>query len=139
MIGDLLKGIIGPIIGPLLDRIPNKNERDRAQEDIERKMLTALTSLVTGQLAINTKEAEHGSIFVAGWRPAIGWTCGFALAWSFIFEPIGSWVAFMFGVTMEGVPKIELGPLMSILLGMLGLGGLRTYEKSIGVARKKVG
>jgi len=131
MFGDLLKGIIGPILGPLLDRIPNKSERARAQEEIEQKMLTAMTSLVQGQLAINAKEAEHGSIFVAGWRPGIGWICGIALGWNYILQPLLSWGFFMYGADLEGMPKLDTGELTTILLGMLGLGGLRTYEKKV--------
>ncbi len=138
MLGSLIKVALGPILDGVLKLIPDKNARAKAKEQFEGQVLIALTGLVQGQLRVNEREAAHGSIFVAGWRPAVGWICGFALAWSFILEPIGSWAAFMFGVKMDGVPKIELGPLMSILLGMLGLGGLRTYEKRIGVARKEL-
>ena len=91
-----------------------------------------------GQLEINKKEAEHSSLFVAGWRPGIGWICGFALGWNYIIQPIGSWVAFISGADLEGMPKLDTGELTTILLGMLGLGGLRTYEKRIGVARKNI-
>ncbi len=135
---NLLKIAIGPILDGILQVIPDKKARAEAKEEFEGTLLNALTSLVEGQLRINEREAAHGSIFVAGWRPAIGWICGFALAWNFIFEPMGNWVAFMSGLKLDGVPKIELGPLLSILLGMLGLGGLRTYEKRTGVARREI-
>lgn len=135
MLGDLLKNMIGPIIGPLIDRIPDPNERARAKEKIEAEMLAAMTSLVQGQLEINKAEAQHGSIFVAGWRPGIGWICGAALAWNFIVQPIISWIAFLNGTDLGGVPTLDTGELTTILLGMLGLGGLRTYEKRLGVAR----
>ena len=98
-----------------------------------------MTSLVQGQLAINQKEAEHGSIFVAGWRPAIGWICGSALGWNYIVQPILTWVAFLSGVDMADVPRLDTAELTTILLGMLGLGGLRTYEKRLGVARTGTG
>ena len=136
MIAGLLKTLIGPILKPLIDRIPDKNERARAQEAIEVQMLDAMSGLVEGQLRINEQEAKHSSIFVAGWRPAIGWICGIALGWNFILQPIASWVAFMAGMDLADMPKLEVGDLMTILLGMLGLGGLRTYEKKLGVARK---
>jgi hypothetical protein len=138
MLGDLLKGVIGPVVDGFLKFIPDKNARAEAKEQMESQMLVAMTSLVDGQLKINMKEAEHGRIFVAGWRPAIGWICGSALAWSFVLQPFVSWIAFLFGVKLEGMPELELGPLLSILMGMLGLGGLRTYEKTLGVARKSV-
>ena len=136
MIAGLLKTLIRPILKPLIDRIPDKNERARAQEAIEVQMLDAMSGLVEGQLRINEQEAKHSSIFVAGWRPAIGWICGIALGWNFILQPIASWVAFMAGMDLADMPKLEVGDLMTILLGMLGLGGLRTYEKKLGVARK---
>jgi len=134
----LIKAMIGPIIGPLIDRIPNQNERERAKEQIEQQMMTAMTSLVQGQLAINQKEAEHASIFVAGWRPAIGWICGAGLAWNFIIQPLISWGAFLVpgAPDLSGAPQLDVGELMTLLMGMLGLGGLRTYEKRLGVARK---
>lgn len=138
MLGDLIKGALGPIMDGVLRFIPDKNKRAEAQEQFEQQILVALTGIVQGQLAINAKEAEHGSIFVAGWRPFIGWTCGFALAWSFILQPFLDWAIFAFGIDIAGSPKIELGPLLSILMGMLGLGGLRTYEKRLGVARTGV-
>ena len=138
MIGDLIKSMIGPIIGPLIDRIPDPNERARAKESVEAQMLSAMTSLVQGQLQINMKEAEHGSVFVAGWRPAIGWICGIALGWNYILQPVISWVAFIGGLDLVAAPQLDTAELTTILLGMLGLGGLRTYEKRLGVARTGV-
>jgi len=135
MIGDLIKSVIGPIISPLIDRIPDPNERARAKEKVESDMLNAITSLVQGQLEINKAEAQHGSIFVAGWRPGIGWICGIALGWNFVIQPIISWAAFAYGADLEGMPTLDTSELTTILLGMLGLGGLRTFEKRLGVAR----
>lgn len=134
----LLKTMIGPIISPLIKLIPDKNERARAQENIEQQMLMAMTGLVEGQLAINVKEAEHGSIFVAGWRPWIGWVCGIALAWNYILQPIITWGVFIAGVDIGEAPHLDVAGLMPLMMGMLGLGGLRTYEKRLGVARKSV-
>lgn len=138
MLGNLLKGVIGPIVDGFLKFIPDKNARAEAKEQMESQMLIGLTGLVQGQLAINVKEAEHGSIFVAGWRPFIGWVCGTALVWNFIVRPIATWAAFLNGVDLDGMPELNSAELQSILLGMLGLGGLRTYEKRLGVARTKM-
>lgn len=138
MLGDLIKGALGPIMDGVLRFIPDKNERARAKEQFESQMLVAMTNLVQGQLEINKQEAQHSSIFVAGWRPGIGWICGAALGWNFIIQPIGSWAAFISGVDLAGMPTLDTGELTTILLGMLGLGGLRTYEKRLGVARSTV-
>lgn len=138
MLSDLIKSLVGPIIGPLIDRIPDPNERARAKEQVEAQMLAAMTSLVQGQLAINEKQATHGSIFVAGARPAIMWICGVALGWNYILQPILNWMVFISGVDITAAPALDTGELTTILLGMLGLGGLRTYEKRLGVARSDI-
>ena len=137
-IQDAIAGVIGPIVDGFLKFIPDKNERARAKEAFESQMLNALTGLVQGQLEINKQEAAHGSIFVAGWRPGIGWICGAALGWNFLVQPIASWAAFLGGIDLAGMPTLDTGELTTILLGMLGLGGLRTYEKRLGVARKEI-
>src|SRR6056300_230706 len=129
MLGNLIKGALGPILDGVLKLIPDKNARAEAKEQFESQMLVAMTNLVQGQLAINQKEAEHGSIFVAGWRPAIGWICGSALGWNYIIQPIITWAAFVSGLDMADAPRLDTAELTTILLGMLGLGGLRTYEK----------
>lgn len=139
MLGELIKALLGPILGPLVDRIPDPNERARAREQVEQQMLTALTALVQGQLEINKAEAQHSNPFVAGWRPFIGWVCGTALAWNFVLYPITQWLAFLYEVDLTGMPQLEAAELMTVLLGMLGLGGMRTYEKKIGVARSSLG
>ena len=138
MLGGLLKATLGPILDGVLKLIPDKNARAVAKEQFEGQMLGAMTGLVAGQLRINEQEAKHGSIFVAGWRPAIGWICGGGIAWNFILQPLISWVAFIFGVDITDAPVLDVGPLMILLGGMLGLGGLRTYEKRLGVARKEL-
>ena len=140
MLGDLLKGALGPILDGVLRFIPDKNKRAEAKEQFEMQMLAAMTSLVQGQLAINQKEAEHGSIFVAGWRPFIGWICGVALGYNFIIQPLLLYVAWAIpdGAVLADAPQLDTGELMTVLLGMLGLGGLRTYEKRLGVARTGV-
>ena len=138
MIRNAIAGVIGPIVDGFLKFIPDKNERARAKEALESQMLAAMTGLVEGQLVINKQEASHGSIFVAGWRPAIGWICGSALGWNYIVQPIISWGAFIYGADLVDAPRLETGELTTILLGMLGLGGLRTYEKRLGIARKEI-
>ncbi len=134
----LIKTALGPILEGVLMLIPDKNARAAAKEQFESQILNAMVGLVQGQLAINQKEAEHGSLFVAGWRPAIGWICGSALGWNYIVQPIMSWAIFISGGDLADAPRLDTAELTTILLGMLGLGGLRTYEKRLGVARTGV-
>lgn len=139
MLGDLLKGAIGPIVDGFLKFIPDKNAREEAKEQLESQMLNALTGLIQGQLEINKAEAQHKSLFVAGWRPGIGWICGIALGWNFILQPIMAWGFFVYGLDIADAPVLDTGELTTILLGMLGLGGLRTYEKRLGVSSDNLG
>lgn len=139
MLGDLIKGALGPIMDGILRFIPDKNERARAKEQFESQMLVAMTSLVQGQLEINKQEAQHKSLFVAGWRPGVGWICALALGWNFILQPIMAWAFVITGYSIADAPMLETGELTTILLGMLGLGGLRTYEKRLGVASENMG
>jgi len=138
VLGDLIKGALGPIMDGVLRFIPDKNERARAKEQMEGQMLAAMTSLVQGQLQINMKEAEHKSVFVAGARPFLLWVCGAAYAWTFVLQPLGTWGVLVAGVEVPALPTLDLGPLSTLTLGMLGLGGLRTYEKRLGVANQGI-
>ena len=117
--------LAGTIIGKIW---PDKTEQEKQQ-------LAAAVSLVQGQLAINAAEASNPSVFVSGWRPAIGWICGAACAWNWIGLPIAKLGLALYGHPIELNPA-DIGEMMPILLGMLGLGGLRTMEKVNGVAAK---
>lgn len=114
----------------IIDRvIPDKNAARIAKETLARMEQQGELSIIAGQLEINKIEAAHKSIFVAGWRPAVGWICAFALAYHFICAPI-------LDIWLE-IPVIEVEGLYPILMGMLGLGGMRSFEKMKGVAREK--
>ena len=87
------------------------------------------------QNAVNAIEARHRSIFVAGWRPFIGWVCGFALCYEFILNPIINWIVTLAMTTPVFPPVLDTSQLYTVLLGMLGLGGLRSYEKMKGISK----
>ena len=131
-----------PLIEKLVDRIPDPNKRAEAKEEIERMLVQAATDGMKGQMEVNAQEAQHHSVFVAGWRPFIGWTCGVAFAYSFVVQPLGVLLASVAAQATDWtfdpnqLPSLDMGPLMTVLMGMLGLGTLRTYEKLKGVARK---
>ena len=105
---------------------PDKTEQERAQ-------LAAAVSIVQGQLEVNKAEAGSSSRFTSGWRPAIGWVCAAALACQYIGRPMLQWGGIVFGHPLPELPGID-DNLWQLMLGMLGLGGLRTYEKARGVA-----
>ena len=81
------------------------------------------------------KLAQHRSLFVAGWRPFLGWCLSFALAWHFIFAPFIIFVCAFAGMEIPDLPYFDMESLMTVLLGMLGLGGLRTFEKKSGLTK----
>lgn len=134
----ILQPIIGPVINRILDLIPNTNERARAKEDFERALLDATIEAQNAQAEINKIEAGHKSLFVAGWRPFIGWVCGVGVLWSFLLEPFLRWVAVVWAVKeLSTLPSLDTGPLFSLVTALLGMGTLRTFEKIKGVSRDK--
>lgn len=87
--------------------------------------------LIELQTKINEAEAQHRSVFVAGWRPFIGWVCGIALAYNFVLRDL-----IIFVVGEDAVPPaLQMDHLMTVLMGMLGLGAFRTYEKIKNVSK----
>ena len=135
MIPAILTALV-PALGTLVDRlIPDRAAAERAKADMEAALVKAANDAALAQVEVNKIEAGHGSVFVAGWRPAIGWVCAAALAWAFIVAPIASWGMAVFGLR-ETLPAIGTDNLFELVLAMLGLGGLRTFEKLRGVARQ---
>jgi hypothetical protein len=101
----------------------------------EQQQLAAAVMVVQGQLDINKVEAANPSVFVSGWRPFIGWVCGAACAWNWIGLPVVAMILKAYQVDVV-LSSANLTEMMPILMGMLGLGGLRTIEKINGVASK---
>jgi hypothetical protein len=126
--------VVGSIIDKLVDRIPDPAAREKAKLEAEATLLAASIKEMEGQVQINTEEAKHSSIFVAGWRPAIGWSCALAFAFLYVVGPVVVWVASWYGVTVT-LPQFNSADLMSLTFGMLGIAGFRTFEKVKGVAR----
>jgi|TARA_R110000796_G_C14232722_1_gene396200 hypothetical protein len=125
----MLEQLIGPVSGLLDKFIEDKDKKNALAHEISTMAERHAQELAKGQLEVNKTEAAHKSLFVAGWRPAIGWICGFALAYSTILAPIISiWFT---------VPAVDSSLLTTVLMGMLGLGAMRTVEKTKSVAREK--
>ena len=128
MIGQVIE-VADKVLGKF---IPDKNLKMKLQKE----MTMAFHDANLAQIQLNKQEAAHKNIFVAGWRPFVGWTCGVALAYHFIVSPIVETILIAAGVAVD-LPSFEFSQLSSILMGMLGLGGLRTYEKMKGGSREK--
>jgi hypothetical protein len=121
-------GAISDLAGTVINKIwPDKSEAEKQQ-------LAAAVMVVQGQLDINKVEAASPSVFVSGWRPFIGWVCGVACAWNWVGLKVALFVAAYLGNPLDIQPA-DVAEMMPVLLGMLGLGGLRTVEKLKGVNR----
>lgn len=136
--------IIGDIIGAVKDLASEvivdkdkKNEINLKLQELEDRASQRLHEEMLGQIEVNKVEAAHPSIFVAGWRPAVGWTGAVALGWQFVLSPFVETAARLFGWVGE-MPKVDAELLLTLVLGMLGIGTQRTVEKIKGYDTKRV-
>lgn len=128
------KDIASPItaIGNVLDSLFTSKDEKLTHEEIRMRLMMEPEK---AQVELNKLEAQHRAIFVAGWRPFIGWVCGTALAYNFIIRDILGWLLKIYDSTLVSPPELAMEHLLTVLMGMLGLGGLRTYEKLKGVSK----
>ncbi len=123
--------------GKIIDKIfPDKTQADQAklkmfelQQQGELQALQNEFNLALEQLKINAIESAHPSVFVSGWRPAVGWVCVCAYAYNYVFMPLIVWTAKLFTPDVPTMIMLETGELTTLLFGMLGIGTLRTVEK----------
>jgi len=126
----MIDKLIEPV-SQILDKfIADKDLKLKLQHELNQELHKANMA----QIEVNKVEAQHRTIFVAGWRPFTGWICASALAYHFIIEPI-----LIFALATQNIqltlPTFDMGSLLTVLMGMLGLGGLRTYEKTKGITK----
>ena len=131
----MISALIAPVTGLLDKFIEDKDQKAQLAHDISTMAQRHALELAKGQLEINKAEAQSRNIFVAGWRPFIGWTCGLAMFWHFVGVPITLFFVGWFAVEIPELPQFDMNSLMTVLLGMLGLGGLRTFEKTKGISQ----
>jgi hypothetical protein len=113
----------------VLDRVlPDPAQQAAAKLELMKLQQNGELAQITGQMDINKVEAASSSLFVSGWRPSIGWVCGAGFAVQFVIGPLAEWGAALAGHPVK-FPQMDTGTMMPLLLGMLGLGGLRTAEK----------
>ncbi len=120
--------------GKVIDKLfPDKTQADAAKAKLLEMQATGELQLALGQQAINQAEAQNSSVFVAGWRPAVGWVCVIGLLYTFLLRPLMAWGSGIWVIPVP--PPLDMGDLFTLLAGMLGLGTMRTFEKTKGVAR----
>ena len=124
----MLSQLISPITGLLDKVITDKDQAAKLAHEIATMSERHAQELAKGQLEVNKAEAQTGSLFIGGWRPFVGWICGLGLLYNVI-------IAQILGIWFE-VPEVDVSLLTPVLMGMLGMGAMRSYEKKSGVAKK---
>lgn len=130
----ILDIIAGPILKIVDKIIPDPTAKAQLQVELlklqqssEFKEIDAQLEMARNQTSINVEEAKNASLFVSGWRPFMGWTCGFIFVSNYIGVPLLAWLSPLFDIPAP--PRLDIGEVLPVLLGMLGLGALRTQEK----------
>jgi len=131
----MIEALIAPVTGLLDKFIEDKDQKNKLAHELATMADRHAQELAKGQLEINKAEAQHRSIFVAGWRPFVGWTCGIALAWHFVLAPFVIFASAYSGVVLPDLPQFDMSSLLTVLMGMLGLGGMRSFEKMKGLTK----
>ena len=131
--------LINSLIGPatkLLDKvIEDKDQKAKLAHELATMADKLAHEQQLAQMAINKEEASSGSLFKGGWRPCIGWICGIAFGYHFVLQPVIIFVVALIGIEIPELPEFDMGTLLTVLGGMLGIGGLRTYEKQKGLTK----
>ena len=132
----MIQQLIGPVSGLLDKCIEDKDQKNAIAFQLATMAERHAQELAKAQIAVNQKEAAHKSLFVAGWRPAVGWVCVLGMASNFMVIPLANFALALVESTVV-VPILDLTQMMPVLMGMLGLGAMRTMEKTKGVQRER--
>ena len=130
----MIDKLIGPVTGLLDKFIEDKDQKAKLAHEVATMAQRHAQELAKAQLEVNKAEAQHKSIFVSGWRPAVGWCCVFGMMGNFMVIPFTNFVLALLEIDVS-VPLIDTATMMPVLMGMLGLGAMRTYEKRTGVSK----
>ena len=131
----LLNSLVGPVTGLLDKFIEDKDQKAALAHEIATMSQKHAQELSIAQIEVNKAEASSGSIFKGGWRPAVGWVCAIAFAYHFIIKDLIIFGCSFAGIDVPELPEFDMGTLLTVLGGMLGIGGLRTYEKQKGITK----
>jgi hypothetical protein len=130
----MIDKLIGPVTGLLDKFIADADTKAKLAHEVATMAQNHAQELAKGQMEINAVEAANSNVFVSGWRPFIGWTCGLGMFGNFITIPFSNFVLALLELNIV-IPLVPLETMMPVLMGMLGLGAMRTYEKKSGVSK----
>ena len=131
----MIQALIGPATKLLGKFIEDKDTKNKIAFELSTMAEKHAQQLAMAQIEVNKAEAASGSIFKGGWRPAVGWVCAIAFAYHFILKDLIIFGASFAGAELPELPEFDMGTLLTVLGGMLGIGGLRTYEKQKGLTK----
>ena len=131
----LLNSLIGPATQILDKFVEDKDQKAKLAHELATMADRLAHEQQLAQIAVNKEEAASGSLFKGGWRPFVGWVCGVAFCYHFVLQPIIIFVIAMTGVSIPDLPSFNMNTLLTVLGGLLGIGGLRTYEKQKGLTK----
>ena len=131
----MLQSLIGPVTGLLDKFVEDKDQKAKLAHDLATMADKHAQQIALAQIEVNKAEAASGSLFKGGWRRAVGWVCAIAFAYHFIIKDLIIFGASFAGAELPELPEFDMGTLLTVLGGMLGIGGLRTYEKQKGITK----
>jgi len=131
----MIQALIGPVTGLLDKFIEDKDQKALLAHELATLADRQANEIALAQIEVNKAEAASGSLFKGGWRPFIGWVCGVAFAYHFVLQPLIIFGVSVYGIEIPALPEFEMSTLLTVLGGLLGLGTLRTYEKSKGLSK----
>ena len=131
----LLNSLIGPATQILDKFVEDKDQKAKLAHELATMADKLAHEQNLAQMAINKEEAASGSLFKGGWRPFVGWVCGVAFCYHFIVQPVIIFIIALTGINIPDLPSFNMNTLLTVLGGLLGIGGLRTYEKQKGLTK----
>ena len=131
----MIQALIGPATKLLGKFIEDKDTKNKIAFELSTMAEKHAQQLAMAQIEVNKAEAQSGSIFKGGWRPAVGWICAIAFAYHFIIKDLIMFICGVAGLELPDLPEFDMGTRLAVLGGMLGIGGLRTYEKQKGLTK----
>ncbi len=131
----VITSLVGPVTGLLDKFIEDKDQKAKLAHEIATMGEKHAQEAMLAQLEINKAEAASGSLFKGGWRPFVGWVCAVAFAYHFVIQPLLIFIFSYIGIDPPDLPEFQMNTLLTVLGGLLGIGGLRSYEKTKGLTK----
>ena len=131
----LVNTLVGPVSNILDKFVEDKDQKAKLAHEIATMSDRHAQEIALAQISVNAAEAASGSLFKGGWRPCVGWVCAIAFFYHFVGQPLIIFIVALAGAEIPDLPNFDMGTLLTVLGGMLGIGSLRTYEKQKGVTK----